>query len=616
MALKASEMACWFAYISEPSAADRKNFSLLQLVTIHSPLSSTDTAKSISLTTLSFGRRGPRSAVAATGPELDSLWRWFKGLAFISNLVLSQGVPVVSTMVKLPIQPICHHLHTNKPLHLPLDTQRHTRINCDRCEHPIVGIGRTSTQTTLASVETDAPECELQQRGDVETERDSQAVNCPTQLPPLRVDTSVNPGHLSTIAEGISPARQSSTALVSPRSGDPASERSVSYNWVGSTQSGGEQGHNAAEHGATQPGGPILENGWSRPFSRFWAGASERSFRNKIRRHFRKPRNFTIHRLGIHVEVSPTPLSEALPPPSAPSAEQRGGRHEDTDHPPTRMLGTALNTTTTADSLVGSRTNLAIAQTAEETPQPESGRPDRLIDRTPAQQDKHERIRTRRRDETLKRKAEMMAKCECRSECQCRNGSFRSNAASYGPEGSDRSIQIPDHHLHNLLTESTDSSTSRSSNSMVRALDLDGIGSHVHSDHGDGNADDPTNLATENQQFFDDRLSQASTAYVRSNGSSSSLISRRPSSLRRSNTAPGFPTRRLDGLRPHVIAALQNRNIPDQVHASASQAPDSSRGSDSDVGEPSTTAMEASTEVPDESTTRELDSMPQQGSDV
>ncbi|KAL9005251.1 MAG: hypothetical protein Q9188_001973 [Gyalolechia gomerana] len=475
--------------------------------------------------------------------------------------------------------------------------------------HPIVGIGRTSTQTTLASVETEVAAQEPRQReGGAETDEDTQVIDHPPQLHPLRVDTSVSSAHLSTIAEGISPARQSSTALVSPRSGGPASERSVPHHWMDSNQDGREQGHHTTEHGAAQSKQLTSGNGPSR---------SERSFLTKLRTHFRKPRNFTIHRLGLHIQVSPTPFAPALPPQFAINTGQHDEHAENVGHPPTSGVGTTLDPPTVSDSLSANREDLDIAQTAEPTPQAEPAHPDRPIDRTRTRHDKQERIRVQRREATLKRKAEMIARCECQSGCQCRKGSLRSNAASYGPESSERSIQIPDHHLHNILSESTESSTGRSPSSMVRAPYLNAIGSHVHFDHGGRSTDDPINLAIENQQLFDDRLSQASTAYLRSNGSSISLISRVPSCLRRSNTAPGVPSlRSADGLRPQVIEALQNRNIPDHVHDSASHAADSSESSDSDVGETSNVASEARGERPGDLTDRGTASFSRRQSDL
>lgn len=500
-----------------------------------------------------------------------------------SNLDWSFEVPFHGTCSR------CHHLHTNKSLHLPYDTQKHTRFNCEYCQHPIVGIGRTSTQTTLASVETDIAEHESQQReGGEETDADNQGVNYLTQLRPLRVDTSVNSAHLSTIAEGISPARQSSTGLVSPRSDDPASERSVTHHWTDSTQHGRDQAHDLKRQGAAQSNYLALENGPSR---------SESSFRNKLRRHIRKPRIFTIQRLGINIQVSHTPLAPALPPISTGAAGQRNERAEDTGHPPTSGPGTAFNTPPVSDSPSAAQGDLTNTQITESILPPEPAHPDRPIDRTSTHDDKHERIRVRRREATLKRKAGMIARCECQSDCQCRIGSFRSDAASYGPESSERSINIPEHHLHRILSESTESSTGRSSSSIVRAQAFTGIGSHVHFNQGDRNLDDPTSVTNENQHFFDDRLSQASTAYLRSNGSSISLISRVPSSLRRSNAGPS--QRPAEALRPQVIEALQNRNIPDLAPDHVLHTAESSDSSDSDVGEMTNTAPEPRDEIPD-----------------
>ncbi|KAL8936284.1 MAG: hypothetical protein Q9216_005014 [Gyalolechia sp. 2 TL-2023] len=359
----------------------------------------------------------------------------------------------------------------------------------------MVGIGRTSTQTTLASIETDVAGQESPQRdGGADTDEDTQLIDYPTQSHPLRVDTSVNSAHLSTIAEGISPARQSSTALVSPRSGGAASERSVPHHWIDTTQNGQDQGRDQTGHGPAPSKQLTLENDPSR---------SERRFRDKLRKHFRKPRAFTIHRLGVHIQVSPTPLVPAVSTPFTANDEHG----EDMGHPPTSGRGTILDTQTVSHNLPVSRGHLDIAHIAEPIPQPEPAHPDRPVDRTRTHYDKQERIRVRRREATLKRKAEMIARCECESECQCRGGSFRSDAASYGPQSSERSVQIPDHHLYNILSQSTESSTGRSSSSMVRALDLTHIGSHIHFEHGRRSMDDPTNLAVESQQFFDDRMS-------------------------------------------------------------------------------------------------------------
>ena len=47
----------------------------------------------------------------------------------------------------------CHHFHNNHQFTFSLDSTVHTRLFCERCNHPMFGLGRASTQNTLASVE-------------------------------------------------------------------------------------------------------------------------------------------------------------------------------------------------------------------------------------------------------------------------------------------------------------------------------------------------------------------------------------------------------------------------------------------------------------------------------
>ncbi|KAI4194423.1 MAG: hypothetical protein LQ346_003695 [Caloplaca aetnensis] len=348
-----------------------------------------------------------------------------------------------------------------------LDLQKHTRITCDNCEHPILGIGRTSTQTTLASIETNGPGS-LAQPSEVNTEPATQQApsNPSNYSAPLRVNTSLNSGQLSTIAEGHSPAQQSSAAVISSSPDGPLSERSASHDQIHNSQSREHRSLETAQHGDTQ--------------------------------------------------------------------------------------------------------------------------------------DKKERIRARRREATLKRKAELMATCECRSECQCRSGSILSNAASFGHGDSDRSIQVPDHVLQSILNEDSGSWTSRSSSGMARGSSLTGIDGHVHFDLRHVSLDNPQNLVLEDRHSFDDRLSQASTVYVRSNESSISLGSRRRSPLRRSNTTPGFPTRHNTyAFRPGVLEALQNRYIPDQVHNTATEALYFANDHGHDAGDTSTPGPDGGEELLD-----------------
>lgn len=476
--------------------------------------------------------------------------------------------------------PRCHHLHIAKAFHLPLDRQKHTRITCDNCEHPILGIGRTSTQTTLASIETNSPGSQSQTlEANAEPAPQQPPGDPPTYAAPLRVNTSLNSGQLSTIAEGNSPAQQSSAAVISSSPDGPVSGCSASQDQINNSQSIETRSLETAEHGNTGHSGLALGNTISRSPDSL-AGTQKPRLRDKISMHIRKTRRFTIHRLGINIEVSATAKPASLNSRLATGIGQRASIQGDSN--PTASATDTVPFPTqnfNAPSLSGDYS--IPTQLAESSQAPGPGHPDRLIGRSPTRQDKEERIRARRQEATLKRKAEMIATCECRSECQCRSGSVLSNAASYGQGGSDRSIQVPEHVLQHILNESSGSWTSQSSSSMARGSSLTGIDGHVH-------FDEPENLVLENRSSFDDRLSQASTACIRSNSSSISLLSRRASPLRRSNTAPGFPTRyNAHALRPSVVEALQNPNIPDQVDDTATEDQDSPNSRGRDAGEES-----------------------------
>ncbi|KAL8750467.1 MAG: hypothetical protein Q9199_007047 [Rusavskia elegans] len=474
----------------------------------------------------------------------------------------------------------CHHLHTNKALHLPLDPQQHTRFNCDNCEHPILGIGRTSTQTTLASIETNAAgQRSWRTEPEAASGQDYQPIPVPVQSPPLRVDTSGTSGPLSTIAEGVSPAQQSSAVLTPAVSGDLRSERSISQEWTPAQQILRDEEHEIYEHRRPDTYGPVPSDNLSKPSGGFWIRQSQRRFRERIRQHFRKPRSFKISRLGLHVDVSLTPSAPDRPSLPATNALPTNTCDPSNDPSSASIASAEPGATLTSGLSTPARSNPVSLHSPEPPQQAASAHPDPLIGRTLTLPEKHERIRALRREATLKRQAELISRCECQSECQCRNGSVHSNAASLGPEPSERSIQVPVHSLHHLLSESGGSSTSGGSSSGFNGGSfLVGIGSHLPSEPVNPLADGSTNHALEYQQMFSDRMSQASTVYVRSNGSSVSLSSRRPASLRRSSTTPAsVPRRSVEGYRPDLLEVTRNRNIADPGH---DPGPFSPRGSD------------------------------------
>ncbi|KAL9605763.1 MAG: hypothetical protein Q9179_001039 [Wetmoreana sp. 5 TL-2023] len=454
------------------------------------------------------------------------------------------------------------HSHQRGDRHLDVLTSQPNEV----FEYPILGIGRTSTQTTLASIETLAGGHQSHQ-GDVEVAsgQDQRILNSSTPLPHLRVDTS----QLSIITEGISPARQSPSPSTLPNSRVSTSADSTSHNEVSNNdQSRGDQEQEITTQEAARPTKAPRTNAASKSSPTFRSKVSQRGLRDRLRKHLRKPRKFDVHRLGLHFhfEVSGTPSASGEP-----DGEQVDVHEEHIAQLPALTDDLHVETGNTPEALIAIPTMPTPADTAVSLQPPESGHPDPVGANAPAQHEKYERIRMRRRELTLKRRAEMMSKCECPSGCHCWQNSVRSDAASQGNE-SERSLQVPDHYLRNHLSESSDSSASRSSSSVARAILLTDIGVHLPSEQGHRHSDDSNNTAVESQQAMNDRLSQASTAYLRSNGSSISLSSRRPASLRRSNSTPMFVVRRsTDGVRPDLLPVLQNPNIPGRAPDTVSE---------------------------------------------
>ncbi|KAL8773372.1 MAG: hypothetical protein Q9209_001766 [Squamulea sp. 1 TL-2023] len=457
----------------------------------------------------------------------------------------------------------------------------------------VLGIGRTSTQTTLASVETNAPG-NRSLRSEL-SGQDDQALPAPAQSPPLRVDTSGTSGQLSTIAEGVSPAQPSSAVLTPVVSGDLRSERSLSHEWIPNPRILSDQEHGKSERAQPETNAPIQTENLSKPSGGFWIRQSQRRLRERIRQHLRKPRSFNISRLGLHVDVSPTPAAPCRPLPFTTNAYPAAAHDALNEPPPTSMAFIEPRPDLTSVQLTPVRSHSVSTHSGESPQQPSTAHPDPLIGRTLTLSEKHERIRALRREATLKRQAEFISRCECQSQCHCRNGSAQSNAASLGPEPSERSFQVPVHHLHRLFSEAGGSSTSGGSSSGVpEGSFLAGVGSHLHPEQDVILTDRWTNQAMENHPIYNDRLSQASTVCFRSNGSSVSLSSRGPASLRRSSTTPAsVPRRSTDGLRPDLVEVLRNRNIPDLDHGPGPEAPSSPRGSVSEAENSSGQAVDA-----------------------
>ncbi|KAL8711155.1 MAG: hypothetical protein Q9220_004300 [cf. Caloplaca sp. 1 TL-2023] len=311
----------------------------------------------------------------------------------------------------------------------------------------------------------------------------------------------------------------------------------------------------------------------------------ERRLREKVRRHLRKPRQFNIQYLGLQLDVSPTPAVPGRPWSFAAGVSQPKSQRRN------QAIGASPKSAMGAE--VGMINHMLAQESVLDAPapipdppeqpiqQPSSGHPDPLIGRTATVHEKHERIRVKRREATLKRQAELMSRCECRSECNCRANNVPSNAASLGNDSSERHIQVPTHPLQGLLSEHSESTGSRSSSGIIRPSILAGVGSHLFAENSTSTADALMIPDGDGRPFLNNRLSQASTAYYFSNGSSISISSRRPASLRRSNTTPAsIPRHSVDSPLYNPLESLRDGHPADHTDETAMESPTSPEDSE------------------------------------
>ncbi len=109
----------------------------------------------------------------------------------------------------------CHHFHRRVAFDVPVDDTKSSRFFCERCQHPIFGLGRTNTQITLASQDS----FPLEDRGLDHSPTTELCNNRPSPRGNLQLVTSLHEsahpspyGHLSAIEEQTSPTGPSGTA--------------------------------------------------------------------------------------------------------------------------------------------------------------------------------------------------------------------------------------------------------------------------------------------------------------------------------------------------------------------------------------------------------------------
>lgn len=386
----------------------------------------------------------------------------------------------------------CHHFHNNHLFTFSLNSTIHTRLFCERCNHPMFGLGRVSTQTTLASVESDSavtPGACVDQQG----------LQPASQAEPVPGTPRLGQGLLTTIAERRSPATSRSTShidtpaptLAASLAGEEPVESRV---WPKDLAQG-------------SPEGPALKR-------RTATLRRLRTIGRRFKRHFYgKPREWNLSRIGLHITIT----TES---------------HHDAPDPSGTPLVRPIVSDTHRIGLTGDRSALASASTIEAfSGQRRSSNAEELVEGTEYNtEDRYAPLRARRRALTLvrEREAESMRKCECSPECPCISGS---HVVQVSRADTPENILVPEY-LFPCHHSSTGSSCSQRSQIGTQGLDFLHIGGRFDSPQRSSSVDESSSAESGPRRI---RLSQGSTLW--SNGSSVSLRARRASSMPVGNRA-------------------------------------------------------------------------------
>ena len=384
----------------------------------------------------------------------------------------------------------CHHFHTNHPITFSLDTTVHTRLFCERCNHPMFGLGRVSTQNTLASVEsisTFTPRACVDRLGQQQLA---------SQVDPV----PRTPGHglLTTITErrSAAPSRSTSNIRTPTR---PLSAASLAGEEAGGTDKREEFVESRASPGNTAQQGP--EKQALRPQTATLKRL--RTMGRRFKKRFRtKAKDWKLPRIVLQITSAPRVSRTGYPSASASRTEVSSGP-EQSDNVEQLVSGTGDDT-----------------------------------------EDRHASLRARRRELTLAREGEpaLPPKCECSPECPCIRGSCVVQAdRAETPEN----ISVP-RYIFGPYHSSTESSNSQPSQNGAQGLDpLLYIGGHFDSPRRSSSADGSSSAADSGSRPV--RLSQGSTLW--GNGSSVSLRARRSLVGRASSMPVGSRAQYVTGVR-------------------------------------------------------------------
>ena len=409
----------------------------------------------------------------------------------------------------------CHHFHINHSFTFSPDSTVHTRLPCERCNHPMFGLGRASTQSTLASVESGStfpPRACIDPLGQ-QQQSASQAETVP--------GTSTL-GLLTTITERRSPAASRSTSNIRTPT------RTLSETSLSGQEAGGSIGRGETDAGRAEPKNTPEESPDNEALHpQITTLRRLRTIGHRFKRRFSATRkDWKLPRIRLQITYAPS------------------------------VGMTGHSSATASASVVGVPSRQEQSENAEQLV---SGAGDDAEDR-------HASLRARRRELTLAKEREMalIRKCECGPECPCMSGSNVPQVdRADTPDIFVPPYAFPPHH------SSTGSSNSQPSQNSAQGPDpLVHIGDHFASSRRSSSADESSSAADSGSRRI--RLSQGSTLW--SNASSISLRTRRPLVSRASSMPVGTRVQHVAAVRTGLQATSfhPGSNWPETARAHAS----------------------------------------------
>jgi len=403
----------------------------------------------------------------------------------------------------------CRHYNKRLPLKFPRDQSKHTRPKCERCGFILLGLGRSSTQTTLASGDSiPLTDPRVHRRASVRVCRDQSTIplldassrhEYVDSLPPLNEHQDIMGRSRSTSNVGRNNA---DSGMHPPMSLLQGTHRSPPLSGEANLQpknrtdilSRGHQGKGHRGHG---------------PFG---------TLRGMFRRRLCGPREWRVrgYRFMLQVETphsmgGPSMVHSRLPQDvSEPNtfyaaaldtAQDKASSTKNEDNSPAGAAATpnraALVHSTALKSLDGSLK-------AADHSSPSDGRKDQPIDDPSS---KKERLRIARRQKTIEREAMTTIECKCTDDCpRCgRERSTVSEVSPYSGKSDSRASAngeidtLPSDNLYILLRDQDNSSESHRSQGSGRHL-VNHTGGHLVPSHLSSSADQSSSAELSSQR--------------------------------------------------------------------------------------------------------------------